>query len=239
MTRAGAAADGQGGLTRDRAIEIAKAGLLVIDVQNYCAVVGQGEHAHIAPGRVPPDLAYYFQRIDEFVLPNIRRMQDAFRRSSVEVLFTVIENLTRDGRDRGLDYKISGIDVPKGSADANVVEAIAPRGDEIVIPKTASSVFNATNIDWVLRNLEIDYLLLAGLLTDQCVESAVRDACDRGFLVTLVEDACGTYSQERHDNTLGAIKGYCRIRTTDEVLTELASLQEAATGRTGGARTTE
>ncbi len=230
MTRVGAAADGHGGLTRDRAIEPANAGLLVIDVQNYCAVIGQGEHANIALGNIPPDLAYYFERIDNAVLPNIRRLQDEFRRSGVEILFTTIENLTRDGRDRSLDYKISGIDVPKGSDDARVVDAIAPEGDEIVIPKTASSVFNATNIDFVLRNLEIDYLLVAGLLTDQCVESAVRDACDRGFLVTLVEDACGTYSQERHDATLRAIKGYCRIRTTDEVLMELASLPEAAKG---------
>ncbi len=228
MTRVGAAADGHGGLTRDRAIEAANAGFLVIDVQNYCAVIGQGEHLDVVAGNIPPDLAYYFERIDKFVLPNIRRLQDGCRQAGVEVLFTTIENLTRDGRDRGLDYKISGIHVPKGSPDANVVDVIAPQGDEIVIPKTASSVFNATNIDFVLRNLEIDYLLVAGLLTDQCVESAVRDACDRGFLVTLVEDACGTYSQERHDNTLGAIKGYCRIRTTDAILAELASLPEAA-----------
>lgn len=228
MTRVGAAADGHGGLTRDRAIEPANAGFLVIDVQNYCAVIGQGEHTNVAPDDIPPDLAYYFERIDKFVLPNIGRLQDGFRRSGVEVLFTVIENLTEDGRDRSLDYKISGISVPKGSPDARVVDAIAPGRDEIVIPKTASSVFNVTNIDFVLRNLEIDYLVVAGLLTDQCVESAVRDACDRGFLVTLVEDACGTYSQERHDATLRAIKGYCRIRTTDAVLQELASLPSTA-----------
>ena len=222
MTRELAASDGAGGLTRERKLVPAHAALLVIDVQRYDAVPGEGEHADIDPGAIPDSHAYYFERLRRVVLPNIRRLQDACRAAGAEVMFTVVENLTRDGRDRSLDYKISGIGVPKGSPDARMVDEIAPADDEIVIPKTASSVFNATNIDYVLRNLEIDYLVVVGLLTDQCVESAVRDACDRGFLVTLVEDACGTYSEARHDGTLGAIKGYCRIRSTAEVVAELA-----------------
>lgn len=82
-------------------------------------------------------------------------------------------------------------------------------------------MFKATNMDYVLRKLGARYLILSGVVTDQCVESAVRDACDLGHLVTLVPDACATYSQERHDNTLRAIKGYCRQRTTEELLEEI------------------
>ena len=52
-----------------------------------------------------------------------------------------MENMTRDGRDRSLDYKISGIDVPRGSWQAQVVDDIAPAEDEIVFRKTSSSVF--------------------------------------------------------------------------------------------------
>jgi ureidoacrylate peracid hydrolase len=59
------------------------------------------------------------------------------------------------------------------------------------------------------------------LLSDQCISSAVRDACDLGYLVTLVTDACATYSQERHDASFSHIKGYCRQRTTDAFLAEL------------------
>lgn len=43
-----------------------------------------------------------------------------------------------------------------------------------------------TNIDTLMRNLDVKNLILAGALTDQCVESAVRDACDLNYLVTLV-----------------------------------------------------
>ena len=45
---------------------------------------------------------------------------------------------------------------------------------------------------------------------------------DVGYVVTEMTDACLTYSQERHDNSLRAIKSYCRQRTTDQVIAELA-----------------
>jgi ureidoacrylate peracid hydrolase len=64
--------------------------------------------------------------------------------------------------------------------------------------------------------------VISGLVTDQCVESAVRDACDLGYLVTLVTDACAAYCAERHDGSLRAIRGYCRQITTDALIEEVA-----------------
>jgi ureidoacrylate peracid hydrolase len=208
-------------LSREVPVEPDRAALLFVDVQNFCAVREGGEFKHLSAAAFEKKLGAYFERLEQVAVPNMRRLQAGCRKAGVEVMYTVIESLTRDGRDRSLDYKITGFNVPKGSWDAKVIDAIAPAGDEIVIPKTASGVFNATNIDYVLRNLEVRYLIVAGVVTDQCVESTVRDACDRGFLVTLVPDACATYSQERHDNSLRAIAGYCRMRTTDELLREL------------------
>ena len=156
------------------------------------------------------------------VLPNIRRLQTACRSGGIEVMYSVIENMTRDGRDRSLDYKISGIDVPRGSWEAQVLDEIAPADDEMIFRKTSSSVFISTNIDYVLRNLGARSLIITGIMTDQCVESAVRDACDLGYLVTLVTDACTTTSAERHEQSLLGIRGYCRQRATDTLLTEIA-----------------
>ncbi len=73
-----------------------------------------------------------------------------------------------------------------------VLECIAPGSDDIVLPKTSSNVFSSTNVDYILRSLEKRYLILAGCVTDQCVESAVREACDRHYYVTLVT---GEYCQ--------------------------------------------
>ena len=149
----------------------------------------------------------------------MRSLQYACRRAGVEVMYTVIESLTLDGRDMGLDYKISGLFCPKGSHDARVLDAIAPQGDEIVLLKTSSSVFISTNIHYVLRNLGVQYLIVSGLLTDQCVDSTVRDACDFGYLVTLVTDACAALSRKRHAASIENNQGYCRQRTTREVPT--------------------
>ncbi|HEX6091717.1 MAG TPA: isochorismatase family cysteine hydrolase [Dongiaceae bacterium] len=205
---------------RERAIEPGRAALLVIDVQN-----GEYNEKLI---KAEPQHEYFWSRLGRTVLPNGQKLLAACRGAGIEVLFTTVECYTLDGRDRSLDYKVSGIFFAKGSWEAQVLDELKPLPNEIVIPKMSSSVFVSTNISYVLRNLGIEYLMVMGLLTDQCVESAVRDACDEGFLVTLIEDACATKSQERHDATLRAIKGYCRQRKTEQVLAEIQKLQKQA-----------
>jgi len=205
---------------RERAIEPGRTALLVIDVQN-----GEYNKKLIA---AEPQHEYFWSRLGKTVLPNGQKLLAACRGAGVEVLFTTVECYTLDGRDRSLDYKVSGIFFAKGSWEAQVLDELKPLPNEIVIPKMSSSVFVSTNIAYVLRNLGVEYLMVMGLLTDQCVESAVRDACDEGFLVTLIDDACATKTQERHDNTLRAIKGYCRQRKTEQVLVELNHLQKQA-----------
>ena len=112
----------------------------------------------------------------------------------------------------------------RSSKDARVLDEIAPTDDEMVFRKTSSNVFISANIDYVLRNLGVRSLIVAGIMTDQCVESAVRDACDLGYLVTLVIDACTTDSAERHEQSLIGIRGYCRQRRTNELMTEITEL---------------
>lgn len=207
-------------LTREVPLDPARSALLFIDVQNFSARRDGGEFVGLGPEEMARH-AYYFDRIERVALPNMRRLQAAFRRAGIEVMYTTIESLTKDGRDRSLDYKITGFHVPKGSWDGRVLDAIAPGEDEIVLPKTSSSVFVSTNIDYILRNLGVTQLVLCGLVTDQCVESAVRDACDLGYLVTLVPDACATHSEERHQASLRAVRGYCRQVTTEALIAEI------------------
>ena len=211
-------------LSREVPIEPRLTALLFIDAQNSSAHPDRDSDGAPLPPAAPGRHDHFLRTLAETVLPNMQRLQAACRAGGIEVLYTVIENLTRDGRDRSLDYKISGIDVPMGSWGAQVVDAIRPAADEIVIPKTSSSVFISTNIDYVLRNLGVRYLVVAGLLTDQCVDSAVRDACDLGYLVTLVTDACATHSQERHDWSLRNNRGYCRQIATAAFVAEVSAL---------------
>jgi nicotinamidase-related amidase len=134
------------------------------------------------------------------------------------VIYTVIENLTRDGRDRSLDYKLSGFFYAKGSWEAQVLAEVAPEGDELVLPKTSSSVFNSTVLDYVLRNIGIEDVFVVGFLTDQCVDHAVKDGADRGYYMTCVHDACMAESMARHEAALACFKGYCRMLDTEQAL---------------------
>jgi len=172
-----------------------------------------------------PDAEYFLTRAHMQVVPNQRRLLSAFRETRQNVLHTIIESLTADGRDRSLDHKLSDMHLPKGSTQARIIDDLTPVENEIVLPKTSSGVFNSTNIDYVLRNLETRHLIIAGIVTDQCVDMAVRDAADRGYLVTLVEDACATYTPARHDACLNAIKGYCWISDTQTVLGRLQEMR--------------
>jgi ureidoacrylate peracid hydrolase len=208
-------------LSREIPLVPAQSALLFVDVQNWSARRDGGEFAGMTAAEIEGRYGFFFDQIERFALANMQALQRACRQAGIEVMYTVIESLTQDGRDRSLDYKITGFHVPKGSWDARVLDAIAPGPDEIVIPKTSSSVFVSTSIDYVLRNLGVRQLVISGFVTDQCVESAVRDACDLGYLVTLVTDACATLTPERHAASLNAIRGYCRQRTTAELLEEL------------------
>lgn len=209
--------------TREIPLDPEASALLFIDVQNFSVRRDGGEFKDVPDTEIADKYGYYFDRLKTLAIPNMQRLQNAFRAAGIEVLYTTIESLTKDGRDRSLDYKITGFHVPKGSWDGKVIDEIVPGDDEIVLPKSSSSVFVSTHIDYLLRNLGVKQLVLCGLVTDQCVESAIRDACDLGYLVTLVPDACATYSQERHDNTLRAIKGYCRQVSTDALIEEISA----------------
>jgi ureidoacrylate peracid hydrolase len=226
-----------------------KAALLIIDVQQYCC------------GKVTTD--YYQKEALPQMTGNIQVLLDVFRlqRDSAaattetetdaalvpnspgcEVIFVMIQSRTNDGRDLSVDYKLSGPyfascpTVDQSYADIflpSVMPSADGRGD-IVVPKTACSVFNSTNLDYILRNLFVEQLVVVGQLTDQCVESAVRDAADLGYLVTVVEDACATHTKERHEKGLQGMQGFCRILKTIELVKEIQKEFLATTKQTGG-----
>lgn len=209
-----------------------KTALLCIDLQYLDAVPGCGVFADAdASGVSPEDQQYYFNRLDATVLPNVRSVQDAFRRHEMEVIHTRIQSLTRDGRDRGKGHKRLKLLAAPGSREADFVEAVAPipGGDEIIINKTASGVFSSTNLNYVLKNLGIESLFVVGVYTNECVETTVRDACDLGYLVTIIEDGCATVTPELHEASLATLRDrYARVIDHAEAIATIDKLAPAA-----------
>ena len=206
------------------------AALLCVDLQYLDAADGYGVFAAPETSGVPREgRDYYFWSLRDRVLPNVRALQDTFRERGLEVIHVRIRSLTRDGRDRGPAHKRLGLLAAPGSKEAEFLPEVAPRGDEIVIDKTASGVFSSTNLNYVLRNLGIRTLYVAGVYTNECVDTTARDACDLGYFVTVVEDACTTVTPDLHEASLKTLRDrYARVVSTDEALTEIGRRVEPA-----------
>jgi nicotinamidase-related amidase len=203
---------------RDGPFDLGKTALLSVDMQRIWLEPGLDPgHADWGPDH------YFYVETRERVIPNHVRLLAAARAAGVEVIHTIIQSITEDGRDRSLDHKMTPIHIPPSLPEGRPPPALAPAGDEILLPKTSSGVFNSTNIDYLLRNLGIRHLVVAGVLTDQCVDMAVRDAADRGYLVACVADACAAPAPARHENALRAFGGYCWVTDTNTILDRFAS----------------
>lgn len=199
------------------------AGLLCIDIQYLDAKEGYGVFRDPDRSGVPEEgRTYYFDRLERTVLPNVRKLQDAFREFELEVIHTRIKSLTKNGRDRSEGHKRLGLLAPPGSKEAEFLEKVAPEEDEIVVDKTASGVFPSTNLHYILRNIGIESLFILGVYTNECVESTVRYACDLGYFVTVVQDACATVTPNLHEASLATLRDrYARIVNTEDVLVEV------------------
>ncbi|MGD8421748.1 MAG: isochorismatase family cysteine hydrolase, partial [Gammaproteobacteria bacterium] len=136
-------------------------------------------------------------------------------------IYARIACLKKDGRDRSLSQKKPGFNyllLPKDREDSQVVDALTPEDDDIVVIKTTDSALTGTNLRLVLRNMEIRDVIVAGLFTDQCVSSTVRSLADESFGVVLVEDCCIAATQELHVNELKVINMiYCHVVQSEDL----------------------
>lgn len=207
-----------------------RAALLVIDMQNYGCNAACGVGQMIAE-QYPDVAAYYIPRV-RAVIESARRLLDAFRRSQREVVFTRHGALLHDGRDMIARRQRRDDDArdqtgrptlwAKGSREHEVVEELAPLAHELVIDKNASSAFNGTGIDQLLRNMRIETLVMTGMATDMCVETTARDAADRGYNVIVVEDATATFFPEHHRAALSALaRVYTQVWSSERVLSNV------------------
>ena len=193
--------------------------MLIIDLQ-YLDAHPDGWMGRLARDQGKPDqLQERFAFIQD-ILPNVQRLQEFCRATGVEVIHVRIAfrtHTTRDGK-RGLLNRLE--QTPLNARDYDILDEIAPLPDEIIINKTSVSTFNSTNIDQVLRNMQIDRLWVTGIVTEGCVELTARDAADRGYYVTLVTDACASSTHAGHDDAVQRITdgNVIKGRTVDDLI---------------------
>ena len=201
--------------------------LLVIDVQNTYLQ---------RPNRtdLPADEQRRFDlwtpfhaRMHEQVIPRTAALLAAFRARRMECLFARIACHTKDGRDRSLSQKMPGWNnllLPKNEEPSQLVVALQPLIDEIVVTKTTDSALTGTNLRLVLTNLGIKTVVCAGIFTDQCVSSTVRSLADESFNAIVVEDCCAAASDRLHAQELAIINRiYCHVMSAQDLTGYLPS----------------
>ena len=95
----------------------------------------------------------------------------------------------------------------RGEYGHDIIDEVAPWPAEAVIDKPGFGAFYATDLELLLRTGGITHLTLAGVTTDICVHTTLREAIDRGFFCTTISDACAAGDLEVHAAMLKCIAG--------------------------------
>lgn len=201
--------------------------LVVTDVQ----YASGSRHAGIGKERSDKGkgdlLSWRFDRVEQLVTPNIKRLLTFFREKKLRILYLTIGSVMPDYSDapsymKDLFRRSNNFE---GSRSHEILDEIKPIKGEYVLNKTTRGAFSSTGIDSLLRSLTAKYLLFTGISTDECIESTIRDAVDRDYLCVLVEDACaGTEEQFHRVSVLHHQKYWGRVASTEEIITELSAL---------------
>jgi nicotinamidase-related amidase len=209
----------------DPVLERGKVALLVIDVQNVYLQRPDPATLDAAARANYDDWTPFHERMHGRVVPAIQRLLRVFRDRGHEVLYARIACHTRDGRDRSLSQKMPGWNnllLPKDDWESQILPAIAPVDDDIVVTKTTDSALTGTNLRLILTNLGITHVVCCGIFTDQCVASTVRSLADESFSVIVAEDACAAGSEALHHQELAIMNMiYCHVMRSDELLAYL------------------
>lgn len=152
------------------------------------------------------------------------------RKAGVAVMFAPISFAAGYGEITSEPYGIlKGVVDAKafvrGSWGAAIVDALRPEPEDIVIEgKRGLDTFASTNLDFILRSRGIKNLVVAGFLTNCCVESTARTGYERGFQVAALSDCTATLSEEEQRFAFEKdLPMFARIMQHTEFLKELSA----------------
>jgi nicotinamidase-related amidase len=190
------------------------------------------------PGGFGESLGNDVSRI-QAIVPTVRRLIEGFRESGLPVIHTMechrpdLSDLPPAKRDRGNptirigDAGPMGRVLIAGEPGTAILDALAPLPGETVIEKPGKGAFYATGFGDELKRLGVRQLVFAGVTTEVCVQTTMREANDRGYECLLAEDATESYFPEFKAAALAMIRAQGAIvgwtATTDQVLEGLAN----------------
>ena len=198
--------------------------LLVIDMQNATGNRSMGLGALLAAEGKLDSADYRFSRIENVLVPNIRRLADAFRKAGAPVIYVTYGAHLPDASDVPAHLKaiVIATNNIEGRPEHEIVEALQPMPGELVLNKTTMGAFRSTGIDSHLKSMHVRTVVCVGVSTNNCVAMTAMEACDSQFHVVVVDDGTGTDSDEMQQATLNMLRRlWARVMSTDDVIASL------------------
>ena len=122
----------------------------------------------------------------------------------------------------------------RGTWGWEILAALAPQPDDWHVAKTRLSAFYGTDLEVILRGLGAETVLMAGVLTNQCVAATSKDAMFRDFKPIVIEECTGTTLPRLHAPAIEMMRvGWAEVRDIESALGEIRQLApaHAAEGR--------
>jgi ureidoacrylate peracid hydrolase len=155
----------------------------------------------------------------EAAADNISRLAEAARRTGIPVVWVRTVHTAETDTPVWLWRHRSGDDTCRPGTPGVDFYRVRPLPGEPVVTKCRYNAFLRTDLEETLHALGVQRVLCCGFATNVCVESTARDAFQRDFHVSLVEDACRGGSEELHRSTCANIaRHFGTVETTDAIL---------------------
>lgn len=178
-----------------------------LDPQRVALMVIDMQRDFVEPGGFGESLGNDVSRL-QAIVPTVAELIAGFRGAKLPIIHTRechkpdLSDLPSAKRDRG-DPKVRigdpgpmGRILVAGEPGADIVPALYPMAGEIIIDKPGKGAFYATGLQDRLSELGITQLVFAGVTTEVCVQTTMREANDRGYECLLAEDATESYFPE-------------------------------------------
>jgi nicotinamidase-related amidase len=202
-------------------IKPGKTALLLIDFQRLVSsepLFHEAVKAGLPEAEVREALREYDVRVRKAV-KNAQKILQACRKKGYDVVHVKLGAQTSDPRHTAKVNRKADLIVPMNAERGRFLDEVKPAKGELVFPKTNGGAFTGTNLDFVLRNMDIDSLIVTGFLTDQCVLATVTCGADIGYDVILVEDACTGTTKENHDAVIRLARDvFLKTKSASELL---------------------
>lgn len=195
----------------------AEPGPFELDVLHVALIVIDMQRDFLEPGGFGESLGNEVSRL-QAIVPAVARLIEAFRDAGRPVIHTRechepgLSDCPPAKRRRGpMGHRIGdsgpmGRILVKGEPGVEIVDALRPAPGETVIDKPGKGAFYATDLGERLTRLRVAQLVFAGVTTEVCVQTTMREANDRGFDCLLAEDATESYFPEFKRATLEMIR---------------------------------